>query len=204
MPLEKHDLYLFLKSNDRQIVATAITAESDEILKKGDDISFSFPVNPGYYKLDGYWDWDNDEKQASYEPIVAEISFEVKGYKPVEIMTNIVDQTSINDPGWVTGKISYEGNISGLFNVYIVIQDKDYNVISEIKATRQSPVNLHAGDFHFVSGSVPPGIYMRVVAYWDVDKNGTYSSSDPIGDRAGTLIISPGLPTVGINITLNK
>jgi len=162
---------------------------------------------PGIYNLYVWWDWDDDNiwGPASYEQIGQPYPtiVNVEGYGTVKVNLQIVDRTLPSDLGRIEGTITYSGSYTGFHHLYVTLQDFNYKTIAESKVTNPITTGTQMDKpYHYIfSWCIPPGTYYRVVAYWDVNNNGKYDV-DPIGDYAGIICISPGLPTVGLDIKL--
>lgn len=200
-----HDLKLYISQNGYTLIASEISTNPNK-LSGGTTFKFPYELDPGTYLISGFWDWDDNGGQTSYEPILwpNPETVIIDGFETAKVNVSIVDRTSPTDLGWVTGKITYTGAVSGWHHLYVIIQETGYVTISEKQVSIPGTLGTDLSSIYsYISGKVPAGNYFRVVAYWDADDSGDYTSGDPAGDWAGQVIISPGLPTVGMNIVLD-
>ncbi len=201
MPFETYTLDWWI-SDSEDVLFSREEEKTLGGLSSGSKISTSpIPFEPGIYYLDGYLDWDKSGGPNGYEPRIVRTTVEVDGYETEHVFAELEDRTNPSDPGWVEGTVSYSGTTTGMYPLYIIIQDFDYAVISEERFVPGVLFNIQTPRL-FNSGRVPAGTYYRVMAYWDLDFSGGFSGGDPIGDRGGGIVISPGLPTVGIDIDM--
>lgn len=159
---------------------------------------------PGNYSIDAHLDWSRNGTLNNYEPSSDPVIFELDGYEDVDVNIRLLDRTEPDDLGWIEGTLSYFGNETGTHHLYIVIQDLNYNTIKEVKLYGLFGTGIDFNDPEYYYGipkSIPPGGPYRVVAFWDINNNGNYDN-DPIGDYL-PIMISPGLPTVDVDIELN-
>lgn len=164
-------------------------------------------LHPGSYELKTWLDWNDDSVPDSYEPHGSPdpLPFEVAGFETVRLNVQLVDRTSPGDNGWIEGTITYNGSSTGYHHVYVRVTDLDFNLIVERNVTNiglgVSQSQLKDG-CDYICSQVPPGFYYAL-AYWDVNDNGDYDKDkDPRSDFTFPFIVSPGLPTVGIDFLI--
>ena len=204
MPFVEHyvNLYLDNLEDGQTYKRTGLSAHPDDFNSKTRTATFS-GVKPGGYELWGWWDWDDDGGRSSYEPEIEKIKFTLEGDKPIKINTRLLDRTSSSSSGWIEGEISYGGNKSGNHKLYVRVTDANYQKILENDVTLSGIDLSIRKSISYLLLNIPPGGPYRALSYWDVNDNGTYDG-DPTGDYFGVFLISPGLPTVKIDIPLTR
>lgn len=202
--LEKHDIHFALVDQDGITLSVFDYATNPQALAKGKTVTTPYSWDPGIYLLYSFWDWRDNGGQDGYEPIGKPYPavVEIDGYQTAAVDIEMIDRTNPNDDGWVEGRISYQGSVTGYHHIFVVIQDFDYNIVAQGRVTSSfSPPSL-SSPYYYTSPRINPGTYHRVFAWWDIEGDESYDSGDPRGDWVGAFILSPGLPTVGKDIVL--
>ena len=157
---------------------------------------------PGNYEVEVWLDWNGDGSRNNFEPRgnPDPLEFEVEGYDPVILQTELLDRTSPTDNGWLRGTLTYSGSKAGYHHVYVRVSDTNFDLVVEGNVTIFG-LGLSAdqlrGGYGYALDQVPPGFYYAL-AYWDVNDNGYYDG-DPHGSWTFAFYVSPGLPTVDID-----
>lgn len=204
---EKHKIHFELYKDGEAYSVTYLSTNPSE-LASGKICTIDY-VEPGDFKLYAFWDWNDDVGQQSYEPQSDPfpIHFVMDGFSTKELNVNLVDRTNPSDLGWVTGTISYSGFISANHPLYVVIKSLDYATeISnrEVNFYTTAPFFWpYTEDYYYECKDVPSGGSYRVLSFWDENHNGIHDGDDKRSDWAGPIMVSPGLPTSGIDMTLN-
>lgn len=205
-PFVTHPVRLdFYEVSTGNIIAAQDFDANPDMLKDGYTFT-TYRFSPGTYEVYTRWDWNDDVGKDSFEPIGQPnpATFTIDGYNTAKLNIQLVDVTSPSDLGKVEGVITYNGSNTGWHDLHIVLQDDNYNTIAEqvVPYWLVSDSHLSSG-YYYNFTDVPAGIYCcdKVVAYWDVNDNGIYDN-DPIGRYLEALYVSPGLPTVKIDIQL--
>ncbi len=203
-PLEEYEVKVHLI--DRQTREGGIHSFRTRLdrLRSGREFTIS-RRKPGLYYVEAQLDWTKDGSWDEFEPSSEPAELNIDRSKPAHMSIVLHDRTSPNDRGWLVGTATYQGlGASGTHQLYFVVQrPADFSTVVQVRAPSLfgSGISFGTNDVFFTTEKrVPAGTY-RVVAYWDVNGNGAYDRSEPVGDRV-PVFVSPGLPSVGVDIAL--
>jgi hypothetical protein len=217
--LEKHDVNVSL-SKDGQGYATSSFGASVSNLNGNRLYTFPYRLESGNYQLYVSWDWDNDGGTEPYEPRTQPypISINLDGPSTKKMNIQLVDQSSPSSPGWVEGIVDFNGNAQEHFlyvDVYSYIYSNGNRVFTRIdrKAVNKlgnAIIGNPSGKIYYITDNIPAGGPYVTTSFLDMNWNGVFDTGTdiagtgfgigPMGDDS--FVVSPGLPTAKINMTL--
>ncbi|MDD5699707.1 MAG: hypothetical protein PHH00_00740 [Candidatus Nanoarchaeia archaeon] len=210
MPFEEHNveinLYTYTDDWEGEFVDRKVFSAGLSDLSSGHVVEFP-NLEPGNYQLFANWDWSNDgvpdqeEPRSEPYPLV----FEMKGLEDLAFKVYIRDQTDADDLGRVEGYVDL-GQYSDYIDekpIFVQVLNLNYEVLSEWTNYFPDegilfPVSLYN------CTHVPAGGPYYAVSFLDMDFSGDYNSGDIVSNYYDTVFnVSPGLPTVGIDINFD-
>jgi len=151
-------------------------------------------LEPGFYELRGFWDWNESTTQNSNEQTISG-SFEVKGLEVETFNFEVIDNTNPSDWGWFSGNVKYLGSSAGAHYLRIRVEDFNGHIVSDDEC-QFALVYLYGGATEeYISAHMPAGTYKVITLYWDVNDNGLLEFSDP-HNLLFDHYICPGLGTL--------
>ena len=219
--LEKHDVHIHL-SKDGQGYAVGSFGASVTNLNEGRLYTFPYSLEPGNYEAYIFWDWDNDSGgPGSTEPKTQPypINITLDGLSTKKMSIQLVDQTNPYSPGSVEGIVDFNGNTES----YLCVDVHSYTYIGTTRVytlVSRKTVNDAGGGMIFGSSNgkigyninnIPAGGPYVTLSFLDTNHNQLYDSGEVLSTNYGispsgdySFVVSPGLPTVGINLKLNN